>query len=60
MQRVRVGIIGIGDRGVSFVHNFRQFQDLAEVAGILAHNRLRAEAAFTFSRSMRPSCGTPV
>jgi len=44
MKRIKVGIIGIGDRGVSFVHNFREFSDLAEVTGILDRNAQRAEA----------------
>lgn len=44
MSRVKVGIIGIGDRGVSFVHNFQQFPDLAEVAGVYDTNLPRIEA----------------
>lgn len=44
MQRIKAGIIGIGDRGVSFIRNFRDYQDLAEIAGIFDTNRPRMEA----------------
>ena len=44
MSKVRVGIIGIGDRGVGFVRNFSEYPDLAEVTGVLDPNRPRAEA----------------
>jgi len=44
MSRVRVGIIGLGDRGISFVRNFEAYSELAEVTGILERNRPRAEA----------------
>ena len=44
MNKVKVGIIGIGDRGVGFVKNFQQFGNLAELAGIYDTNRPRLEA----------------
>ena len=44
MRRIKVGIIGIGDRGVGFTRNFREYEDLAEVAGIYDMNPRRAEA----------------
>jgi predicted dehydrogenase len=44
MRQVRVGIIGIGDRGVSFVRNFEKFPDLAEITGIFDTNRPRLDA----------------
>ena len=44
VKRIKIGIIGIGDRGVSFVHNFREYEDMAEVAGIFDTNRPRMEA----------------
>lgn len=43
-MKVRVGIIGIGDRGVSFVRGLRDYADLAEVSGIYDTNRPRMEA----------------
>jgi predicted dehydrogenase len=44
MSKIKVGIIGIGDRGVSFVRNFAEFPDLAEIAGIYDTNGPRLEA----------------
>jgi len=44
MAKIKVGIIGVGDRGVGFVYNFREYADLAEIAGVLDTNRQRLEA----------------
>jgi predicted dehydrogenase len=44
IEKVKVGIIGMGDRGISFIYNFREFSDIAEIAGVYDRNRPRLEA----------------
>ncbi len=44
MKRIKIGVIGMGDRGTGLLRLFRAHEDIVEVTGVYDTNRLRLEA----------------